>query len=78
MAIVVKKYFQTFYRKKIHLLIQLEGFGWSNLIGIDVNRENSVVLLLSILPHSKSIVSIDLNQSKFILFSFTDQISFLD
>jgi hypothetical protein len=40
MAIVVKKYFQIFYRKKIHLLIQLEGFGWSNLIGIDVNREH--------------------------------------
>jgi hypothetical protein len=38
----VKKYVQIFFLYPIQILlfIQLEGFGWSSLVGIDVNNEN--------------------------------------
>ncbi len=40
--IAVKKYVQIFFDliKILFLFIQLEGFGWSSLVGIDVNNEN--------------------------------------
>jgi len=40
--IAVKKYVQIFFDliKILFFFIQLEGFGWSSLVGIDVNNEN--------------------------------------
>lgn len=40
--IAVKKYIQIFFDliKILFFFIQLEGFGWSSLVGIDVNNEN--------------------------------------